>query len=176
MPDTSRPAAGFDAYITGLLDALGDRDPLQVLSESPAALRRGIAGMSEQQLSTGEAAGKWSVRQLLAHLADSDLVGAFRFRMILSHDRPPIPAYDQDLWARQLGYESAGVAESLETFTAVRQANLRLLEAATPEQRERVGIHSERGPESLGFLIRIYAGHDLVHLRQLARIRAAIGA
>jgi hypothetical protein len=165
-----------DPYIASLLDTLGSQDPLQVLAEMPDALRRGIAGMSEQQLSTGEAPGKWSARQMLAHLADSELVGAFRFRMILAHDRPAIPGYDQDAWAGHLGYEKADVAAVLNTFSSLRGANVRLLERTTPEERQRVGLHSERGAESLDFMMRIYAGHDLVHLRQLARIRQAIGA
>jgi hypothetical protein len=147
-----------------------------VLAETPNALRRGIAGMSEEQLSEREAPNKWSCRQLLAHLADSELVGGFRFRMILAHDRPAIPAYDQDAWAGSLGYETADAAASLDTFAALRRSNVRLMKAATAEQDERVGIHTERGAESLGFLKRIYAGHDLVHLKQLARIRKAIGA
>src|SRR4029453_12044131 len=110
---------------------------------------------------------KWSARQMLAHLADSELVGAFRFRMILAHDRPGIPAYDQDAWARNLRYEEADAALSLETFSALRRANLRILARATPEELQRVGLHTERGAESLAFLMKIYAGHDLVHLRQL---------
>lgn len=179
MSDLARPATEaprFDAYITSLLDALGSRDPLQVMAETPDALRRGVTGMSEQQFSTREKPGKWSARQLLAHLADSELVGAFRFRMILAHDRPGLPGYDQDAWAGSLGYETADVPASLDTFAALRRANVRLLQSTTAEQRERFGIHSERGPESLGFLIKIYAGHDLVHLGQLGRIRAASGA
>jgi len=173
VPDT---APTFDPYITGLLETLGSREPLQVLAETPDALRRGIAGLSEQQLSKAEAPGKWSARQMLAHLGDSELVGAFRFRMILAHDRPVLPGYDQDAWAGHLGYDQADVATVLNTFTALRGANLRLLERTTPEEQQRIGLHSERGPESLGFLMKLYAGHDLVHLRQLARIRAAAGA
>lgn len=164
-----------DPYIAGLLEILGSRDPLQVMAETPDALRRGIAGMSAQQLSMREAPGKWSARQMLAHLGDSELVGAFRFRMILAHDRPGLPGYDQDAWAKHLHYDDADVEAALTTFTALRRANLRILERTSPEQRQRVGLHSERGDESLGFMMSLYAGHDLVHLRQLARIRRAVG-
>lgn len=178
MTDVARSGSApvSDPYIARLLETLGSRDPLRVLAETPDALRRGIAGMSDPQLSTAEAPGKWSARQMLAHLGDSELVGAFRFRMILAHDRPGIPGYDQEAWAGHLHYDQADVATVLNTFAVLRGANLRLLERTTPAERERVGLHSERGPESLGFLMKLYAGHDLVHLRQLARIRSAIGA
>jgi hypothetical protein len=78
--------------------------------------------------------------------------------------------------AEQLHYDLAEPSESLDDFTAIRAANVRLFERSTPSERERAGIHAERGEESLGFLQRVYAGHDIVHLRQLARIRRAIGA
>jgi len=176
MADLVRPAIPTDPYIASLLEILGSRDPLQVMADTPDALRRGIAGMTDQHLSMPEAAGKWSARQVLSHLADSELVGAFRFRMILAHDRPGIPAYDQDAWAGHLHYDQADVPAVLNTFTVLRRANLWILERATPEERQRVGLHTERGAESLDFQMQIYAGHDLRHLRQLTRIRAAIGA
>jgi len=176
MTDLARPATTTDPYIASLLELLGSRNPLQVMAETSDALRQGIAGMTDLQLSTPEAAGKWSARQTLAHLADSELVGAFRFRMILAHDRPAIPAYDQDAWAGHLHYDQADVTAVLNAFTALRRANLWILERTTPEERQRVGLHTERGAESLDFQMQIYAGHDLRHLRQLARIRVAIGA
>ena len=176
MTDLARPASTTDPYLASLLEILGRQDPFQVMAETPDALRRGIAGMTDPHLSTPEATGKWSARQMLAHLADSELVGAFRFRMILAHDRPGIPAYDQDAWAGHLHYDQADVTAMLNTFTVLRRANLWILERATREERQRVGLHTERGAESLDFLMQIYAGHDLRHLRQLARIRLAIGA
>jgi hypothetical protein len=137
-------------------------------------LREAIQGISEDHLYRREAPDRWSVAHVFQHLADSELVGAYRFRMILAHDRPEIQAYDQDLWSERLHYDLADPAESLDDFTAIRNANVRLFERSTPSERERVGIHAERGEESLGFLQRIYAGHDIVHLRQLDRIRQAV--
>jgi len=171
---TIQPDAAAKAYIAGLLQALGAQSPLEVLRTTPSRLREAIEGQSEDQLYRREAPDRWSVAHVLQHLADSELVGAYRFRMILAQDRPEIQAYDQDLWAERLHYDLADPAESLDDFTAIRAANVRLFERSTPSERERVGIHAERGEESLGFLQRIYAGHDLVHLRQLERIRQAI--
>lgn len=166
----------ISSYVAALLDILGDRDALEVLREMPDALRQGVRGMTEAQLSTPEAPGKWSVRQVVQHLADSELVGAFRFRMALAHDAPELPGYDQDAWARALRYENAAIEDALGDFARLRQSNLRLLTRTTPEERARVIHHAERGDEPLAHLMKLYAGHDLVHRRQLARVRAAIGA
>jgi hypothetical protein len=127
-------------------------------------------------MSAPERPGKWSMGQVVQHLADAELVGGFRYRMILAHDRPPIPAYDQDRWAERLRYAESDVEEALAQFTALRAANLRVLERTSAAERRRVGVHAERGEESLEHTMRMYAGHDLVHLRQLARIRAAVTA
>lgn len=164
------------AYIAGILQALGSRDPLEVLAEMPAALRQAVAGLTPEQDGTPELPGKWSVRQVVQHLADSELVGGFRFRMVLAHEGPSLPGYDQDLWAERLRYQDSDLSTALQEFTTLRQANLRLLRRATPDDLRRVSRHAERGEEPLGHMIRLYAGHDLVHLRQIARIRQAIGA
>lgn len=170
------PVTDVDGYIASLYAALGSRDPLEVLAETPAAIRALTDGISPDKLRIPEAPGKWSVIHVVMHLADSEIVGAFRFRMVLAHDRPPIPGYDQDLWASRLKYPDADLAAALDQFAGLRNANVRLLQATTPAERERFGIHSERGEESIARMIRIYAGHDLVHLRQISRILRAVGA
>lgn len=167
ISDSAQQAA---AYTTAILAALGTRDPMQVLRETPAALRLTIAGRTAEQLGRPEAPGKWSVRQVVQHLADSELVGGFRYRMVLAHDRPMIQGYDQDRWAERLRYDEADLDTAIADFTTMRQGNIRLLLRATPADRERVMVHAERGEESLAHMIRMYAGHDLVHLRQMARI------
>jgi hypothetical protein len=164
------------AYIASILKALGSRDPLEFLTEMPDRLRQAVAGLTPQQEGAPEKPGKWSVRQVVQHLADSELVGGFRFRMVLAHDAPELPAYDQDLWAERLHYQESDLATALDEFAMLRRANLRLFRRATPEDMQRVMRHSERGDESLGHLTRLYAGHDLVHLAQIQRIRQALGA
>lgn len=170
------PVTQVDAYVASLLDILGSRNPLAVLAETPPALRRLTDGVEKQTLATPEAPGKWSLVQVVQHLADSEIVGAFRFRMTLAHERPPIPGYDQDLWATRLHYERAEIGAAIEQFTVLRLANIRLLTDITADERARVGIHAERGEESIEKMMKMYAGHDLVHLRQMARIKVAIGA
>lgn len=162
------------AYTDAILGLLGTADPLTVLRATSDTLRDVIEGMSDEELSRPETQGKWSVRQVLRHLADSDLVWAWRLRMVLAQDRPPLTGYDQDAWADRLHYAEAPASESLEEFTVVRRGNLRLLERAAPEELNRVGVHAERGDESLAHMMRLYAGHDLLHVRQIVRIRDAL--
>ena len=166
---SSREEAG--SYTAAVLGLLGDRKPLDVLTRTPAALGKAINGVSPRQLSRREAPAKWSIRHVLRHLADSELVWAWRLRLILAHDRPTITGYDQDAWANRLGYEKADPRESLADFATLRKSNLRLVKRASPADLQRVGIHSERGEESVAHLLKLYAGHDILHLNQIARIR-----
>lgn len=169
-------AAAAAGYVRALLDLLGDRDPLDVLAEQLTWLERRTAGLDDAVLRRPEAPGKWSVIEVIQHLADSDVVVAWRSRLILAEDRPAIQGYDQDAWARNLGYGHASLDVAMGQLRGVRTANLRLWRSLTPAQRARVGIHSERGPESLDLLLRLMGGHDLVHRRQIERVLAAAGA
>jgi uncharacterized damage-inducible protein DinB len=162
------------AYIKAILELLGDREPIAVLRETPSALPRAIEGLSPKQLRTPERAGKWSIGQILEHLADSEIVSSWRMRLILAQDRPQLTGYDQDLWADRLHYDEADPSEALELVTVLRRANLRLLDGASAADLKRVGLHAERGEESLEHLARLYAGHDLLHLRQIERVRRAV--
>lgn len=162
------------AYAGAILDLLSGRDPVAVLKDTPAAVSRAIEGLSRERLRAPESPGKWSIVQVLQHLADSDLVWGWRLRLILAHDRPPITGYDQDLWAERLHYADADPVEAVAMLTVLRRANLRLIEHATPDELKRVGVHTERGAESIDYLCPLYAGHDLLHLRQIERIRAAV--
>jgi uncharacterized damage-inducible protein DinB len=162
------------AYTRAILDLLGDREPNVVLRETLAALPSAIEGLSPSQLRQPERAGKWSIGQILQHLADSEIVWAWRLRVVLAQDRPPITGYDQDLWAERLHYEDADAAHALEQFTVLRRANLRVLERLSPSELDRIGVHSERGDESLEQLRKLYAGHDLMHLHQIGRVKKAV--
>ena len=173
----TNPASGAAehaaAYVSAVLELLGDREPIAVLREMPSALPRAIEGLSPQQLRQPEP-GKWSIGQILQHLADSEVVWAWRMRLILAQDRPQLTGYDQDLWAERLHYEQEDPSEALELFAVLRRANLRLVERASSADLKRIGVHVERGEESLEHLCRLYAGHDLLHLRQIERVRRAV--
>ena len=162
------------AYVAAVLGLLGDNDPTDVLRQTPSRLTGLLDEVPTEQLSQPETAGKWSMNEVLQHLADSETVWAYRLRMVLAHDRPRLEGYDQDLWAERLSYRDADPHEAVVRFSVLRGANLRLLERSSEEDLRRVGVHQERGDESLEHLIRLYAGHDLLHLRQLDRIRRTV--
>ena len=168
-------AAAATGYVRALLDLLGDRDPLAVAAEQMAWLERRTAELDDSVLRRPESPGKWSVVQVIQHLADTEVVYAWRTRQILTEDRPAIQGFDQDAWAQTLGYAGAELGVALGQLRGVRTANLRLWRSLTPAQRARVGLHSERGPESLDLLIRMMGAHDLVHRRQIDRVLAAAG-
>jgi hypothetical protein len=173
--NTSKDPAELRAkYAPAVLGLVADRNPISILKETPGALARSVATLTPEQIRTPEAPGKWSIAAVLRHLADTDVVWGWRMRLILAQDRPQITGFDQDLWADRLDYANADPNESLETFAVLRRDNLRLIERATPHDLERVGVHSERGEESAGYLVRLYAGHDLMHLAQIQRIAGAV--
>ena len=166
-------SAASDAYVRALLELLGSRDPLQVMGDLVPWLETRLQGMPESVLRRPEAPGKWAVIQVVQHLADSDLVAGFRVRMILSENRPALQGYDQDRWAGEFRYAETPLHIALDQLRGLRAANLHLWNRLTPAQLERVGLHSERGLESAGHLIRLMGAHDLVHRRQIDRILAA---
>jgi DinB superfamily len=166
--------AQADEYVAALLHLLDTQNPLEVLRDTPSALVREMEAIPATYLNTPEAPGKWSAGMVFAHLADSELVGAFRLRMIMAQDRPTIAPYDQDRWAARLHYETSNIHQSLERFTVLRRANLPIWSSTASADLARVGLHGERGEESIERMRRLYAGHDLVHLRQLSRIRIVL--
>lgn len=168
-------AAEAGAYTKAVLGLLGDRDPMPVLESTPEAVAAALTGVSAADLGRPEAPGKWSLRHIVRHLADSEIVFAYRLRKIVAEDRPALPGYDQDLWADHLHYDEEDVSQALDELRVNRRTNVRLLRSLRPEQRRRAGVHSERGDESVEHLIPLYAGHDILHLNQIARVKKALG-
>jgi uncharacterized damage-inducible protein DinB len=170
----SSSAENAKAYVAAILELLGTSDPLDVLRQTEDGLQGILEGLSAQEITQPEAAGKWSIRHVMQHLADSELVWGYRLRMVLAHDRAPLVGYDQDLWADRLRYDEADAERALGEFGVLRRTNLRLLEGASTEDLQRVGVHAERGEESIAHMMQLYAGHDLLHLNQLERIRRTV--
>ncbi len=169
-------AAAAPAYVRALLDLLGRRDPIEVLNQLLPWLDERFRGLDDSALRRPEAAGKWSVIEVVQHLADSDLVFSYRLKMILTEERPPLLGYDQDRWAGELRYLEVPLDLALDQLRGMRAANLHVLGRLSPAQLARVGLHSERGPESAGLLLRLMGGHDLVHRRQIDRILSTVAA
>lgn len=167
--------AGALAYTTSLLNLLGERDPVETLHALLPALRSATDGLTDGQLRTPEAPGRWSVLQIVQHLADTELVYGYRLRNVLAADEPEVAAYDQDAWCDRLRYNDEDLADALDELEVLRRRNLRLLARLRDDEWERVGRHAERGPESVRQMVRLLAAHDLAHLRQIERAKRAIG-
>jgi hypothetical protein len=165
---TFDPVLEPDAYRRSLLSALGDRDPVTVLAAGPSAAREVLAAAGSLARVRPEPA-EWSVKECLAHLADGELIVAARMRWIAAEDEPDIVGYDQDLWVSNLRQVDDDPEILLAAFEANRRWNLALWERLSAADRLRVGIHRERGPESIDLMIRLGAGHDIVHLDQARR-------
>ena len=163
-------AASAPAYVRALLDLLGDRAPLAVLPELVPWLESRLGRAPAEALRRPEGPGRWSVVEVLQHLADTEMVYGVRGRLVLSEDRPPIQGFDQDRWAGLFRYPEASPELALAQLAALRAGNLVVWRGLGPAELARVGLHSERGEESLALMLRLMAAHDLVHRRQIERI------
>jgi len=162
-------------YTQRLLGHIEGKDPVKVQRQTPKIIAELLRGLSRKQLTRKPAPGKWSISEILAHLADTEIVVAWRLRHILGNNGAPIQAYDQDVWAKIFDYAHRDAKESVEFFQVLRERNLALLKALPKAFWENHGIHQERGKESIAHLVRLYAGHDLNHLGQVESIvKAAV--
>ncbi len=132
-----------------------------------------MTGAAGSELDFAPSPDKWSLRQIVAHLADSEIVGADRFRRIIAEDRPTLVAYDQNAWAQNLDYARRKTSESIETFRRLRAENYELIKDLPAETFERVGNHSERGPITLRQHLELQASHAENHARQIRDVREA---
>jgi hypothetical protein len=157
-------------YTARILGHVDGQEPLAVQAATADRLARLIAGVSTAELRRRPAPQTWSVGEILAHLADAEIVGGFRIRFILGSPGAPIVAYDQDRWAASGHYDQRDPFRTLEQFRVLREANLALLKSLDAGQWKQYGIHSERGQESIEVIVRMFAGHDINHLRQIEQI------
>jgi len=159
-------------YTQRILGYVEGKQPLAVQAATAKKLDRLINGVSTAKLRKRPAPEKWSVSEIVAHLADGEIVGAFRMRLILGSPGAHIVAYDQDQWVTSGHYDKRDPRESVEQFRVLREANLALLKSLKPEQWKDYGVHSERGQESIEHIVRMFAGHDINHLQQIEKILA----
>ena len=164
----------FNEYKGRILRYQAGADPLVLQAKAPDVLASLVEGLSAEQLGQRPAPGKWSIREIVAHLADDELVGAYRIRLILSAPGTAIQAFDQDVWARTGRYSTCDISDSLVLYRTLRFANLKLLHSLTAQEWDMFGVHAERGIESLRDIAIYYAGHDINHFRQIELIRRLI--
>jgi hypothetical protein len=165
--------AEVNAYRKGVLDMLGNDDPLEVQAAEAAAWR-GLIDRAGSDLRTRPAPAEWSVLDCLGHLTDSELVTGARYRWVLAEPEPPLQGWDQEAWAARFDHGRDDPADLLRLFSALRDANVALWRATPVAERARFGVHEERGPESFELLFRLQAGHGRVHRDQAERALAAV--
>jgi uncharacterized damage-inducible protein DinB len=163
LPDTAEYLERIRRYAQG-------NEPLSIQQETPTVLEELISSASEQQLTTRPSQNKWSVGEILAHLAEDEIATAWRYRQMLEHSGIELAGFDQDLWARTGEYGSRLPQESLTLFRLVRAANLQFLRHLAPEQWECYGIHAERGRITIRELAAHMAGHDGNHVEQIRKL------
>jgi DinB family protein len=156
--------------------ALGKADPLESMRYAPRRIQKLVQGLSERELARRPAPGKWSIKEILGHLADGEMIVGSRIRFAAAIDRPPMPGYDQDAFVERLGLERVDSSDLLVAFALARALNVALLERLPKAAWKRVGVHSERGEESIRTMAILNAGHDRIHERQIAELRKGLVA
>ena len=146
--------------------------PLAVQSSTAKKIAKLLRGVPTRKLRKRPAAGKWSISEIVAHIADTELAGAWRMRLILGAPGTPVAAFDQDAWVTALHYDKRDVRKALDQFRVLREANLALLKSLTPAQWKQHGLHAERGPETIETIVKMFAGHDINHVKQIEAILA----
>lgn len=157
-------------YTKRIRGYVNDKDPLKVQKSTAKKLQKLIKPLSKKQMRRRPGPGQWSIAEILAHLADAEVVGSWRMRLILGNSGQPIQAYDQEVWADTFKYADRDPKESLKVFRVLRENNLSLLNRMPSQLWENHGMHAERGKETISRIVEMFAGHDLNHLRQVEKI------
>jgi hypothetical protein len=157
----------YKARILGLMEG---QDAIAVQRETAAKLAQLVEGASREQLAKRPAADKWSVSEILAHLAEAEVSCFWRYRQMIEHNGSAIIPFDQDLWYKLGDYSARDPHDSLQLFRLMRDANLRMFDQLTPEQWKLGGVHAERGPMTVADLTRQMAGHDINHVAQVGKL------
>ena len=147
-------------------------DTLAAQRSAPATLAQLISGVPDDTLHRRPAPGKWSIVEIIAHLAEDELTSSWRYRQMIEHDGVALPGFDQELWARLGDYNSWTARDALDMFRLLRQANVTVLSHLSPAEWERSGTHSERGRLTVRSLAAHMVGHDANHFAQIQRILA----
>jgi uncharacterized damage-inducible protein DinB len=149
---------------------LGSGDAHQVIASTPARLGAFLASMGDARAGKSPAPGKWSVREILCHLADCEIVFAYRLRQTLAEPHHVIQPFDQDVWAAN--YAAYDAQSALAVFTAVRNFNMKLIASLPPEAFQKPATHPERGTMTFQTIVETMGGHDANHLAQIEKIAA----
>ncbi|HTY12378.1 MAG TPA: DinB family protein [Bacteroidota bacterium] len=157
-------------YTARILGYQRGKKPLAILASTPRKINRLIKSVPRTKLMTRPEPKKWSIAEILAHLADTELVGGFRMRLTIGMNGTPIQGFDQDVWAEKFNYGKRDPQKSFAVFQVLREHNLALLKSIPGPLWDNYGVHSERGKETVTRITEMMAGHDLNHMAQIEKI------
>ncbi len=149
---------------------LGKKDPIKVLATTPGKIETLIKGLSPRQLAKRPKPDKWSIREIIAHLTETEMVLCCRARWIAFEDKPTLVPFDQEKWSKSWAREKEPPAETLERLRLLRRSQVRLFRSVPKADFKRTGHHLERGIITLKEQMETAAGHDLNHLAQIKRL------
>ncbi len=149
---------------------LDGKEPIPVLTTTIDRLRALTDSLTPAQIDRSPGPGKWSIREIAAHLADCELVFCFRLRQTLSEEHSIIQPFDQDHWAER--YAAYSFDSALALLQAARTWNLRLLTTISEDDRRHPTTHPERGTMTFWTIVETMAGHDINHLQQIEKLAA----
>jgi hypothetical protein len=164
MPETA------EQYIHRILGYVEGQDAIKVQRSTAAKLKKAIGGLTPAQLKWRPEPAKWSIAEIIAHLADAEIVASWRMRSVIGENGITIQPFDQDSWASVFKYQSRDAKRSLEVFRILRENNLAMLKEIPKAIWDNYGMHLERGKESVAHLARMFAGHDTNHVLQVEGI------
>jgi hypothetical protein len=159
-----------EQYTQRMYGYLAGRDPVKLQAAAPAKLAKLLKGVNPMRARKRPAPGKWSIAEIVAHLADTEVAMGWRVRMVLGQPGAPIQPFDQDAWAAAMRYEKRDLRKSFEQYRNLREANIALLKSLAPEDWKKSAIHPERGEQTVRTIVEMTAGHDLNHFVQIEKL------
>jgi hypothetical protein len=157
-------------YIQRILGYVEGQDAIKVQRATVGKLKKLMRGLSAKQLKWKPDPVKWSIAEIVAHLADTEIAASWRMRSVIGENVVTTQPFDQDAWASVFQYGKRDVRRSLETFRVLRENNLAMLKEIPRKTWDNYGMHLERGKETVAHMTRMFAGHDTNHILQIERI------
>lgn len=159
-----------EQYIQRILGYVEGEDALKVQRATVGKLKKLTRGLTAKQLRWRPEPAKWSIAEIVAHLADTEIAAGWRMRSVIGENGVTTQPFDQDAWASVFQYQKRDARRSLEVFRVLRENNLAMLKELPREAWDNYGMHLERGKETLAHMARMFAGHDTNHVLQIERI------
>jgi hypothetical protein len=157
----------YHQYTRRILSYVHGTDPREILRRTPHRLSRVVGAATRRRLTERPAPGKWSAGEILSHLSEIEILWGYRIRAVYERSGVPIVGMDQNAWAKNSRYRRIDPRRALDTFLALRRANVELIDGIPRKALGRYGTHSQFGRLTIARMIELLAGHDVNHVRQV---------